>query len=191
MNEDKIKDLIKKLDDGECLIAGSDESILMNEISKETRKLTFEINTIYHSKEEVRSILSKITGNKIDDTFTLFAPIYIDFGRNLKIGKNVFINAGCSFQDQGGITIGDNVNIGHQCVFATLNHGFKENEKGNLLPKRIVVKPYAWIGSHSIILPGVTIGENAVIGAGSVVTKDVPDNAIAVGNPAKIIKFIK
>lgn len=191
MNEDKIKDLIKKLDDGECLIAGSDESILMNEISKETRKLTFEINTIYHSEEEIRSILSKITGNKIDDTFTLFAPIYIDFGRNLKIGRNVFINAGCSFQDQGGIIIGDNVNIGHQCVFATLNHGFKENEKGNLLPKRIVVKPYAWIGSHSIILPGVTIGENAVIGAGSVVTKDVPDNAIAVGNPAKIIKFIK
>lgn len=191
MNEDKIKDLIKKLDHGECLIAGSDESILMNEISKNTRKLTFEINTVYHSDEEIRNILSQITGTKIDNTFTLFAPIYIDFGRNLKIGKNVFINAGCSFQDQGGIKIGDNVNIGHQCVFATLNHGLKENEKGNLLPKSIVIKSFARIGSHSIILPGVTIGENAIVGAGSVVTKDVPDNAIAVGNPAKIIKYIK
>ena len=75
-------------------------------------------------------------------------------------------------------------------IFASLNHGLKKEERYDLIPKKIVIKDYAWIGSKSVILPGVTIGENAVVGAGSVVTKDVPDNAIVAGNPAKIIKYI-
>ena len=185
-----LNDLLKHLNEGKSLLRGNQYNLLMHNISKETRKLTFEINTKYHDEEEIIELMEKITGQKIDNEFSLFPPIYIDFGKNLKIGKHVFINAGCAFQDQGRIEIGNYVNIGHECIFASLNHGLKKEERYDLIPKKIVIKDYAWIGSKSVILPGVTIGENAVVGAGSVVTKDVPDNVVVAGNPARIIKYI-
>ena len=169
--EVSLKELLDYLNKGKTLKQGNEYKALMHKVSSETRKLTFEINTKYHDEKELIEIMEKIIDQKLDENFSLFPPIYIDFGKNLKIGKHVFINAGCAFQDQGGIEIGNYVN--------------------NLIPKKIVIKDYAWIGSKSVILPGVTIGENAVVGAGSVVTKDVPDNTVVAGNPARIIKTIK
>ena len=121
----------------------------------------------------------------------MFVPFTADFGKNIKIGKNVFINSGCRFQDQGGITIGDGSLIGHNVVLATINHDYNPKKRGTMYLKPIVLKENSWIGSNATILPGITIGENSIVAAGSVVTKDVPANTIVAGNPAKFMSNLE
>ena len=162
----------------------------MNRASDEARRITFELNGAYHSMPEVRDLFARLFGRPVDPTFRVFPPFYTDFGKNITVGKNVFINACCHFQDQGGITLGDNCLVGHNVVFATLNHGFAPEERQSMLPAPIVVGRNVWIGSNSTILQGVTIGDNSIIAAGSVVTKDVPANAIVAGVPARFIRSI-
>lgn len=164
--------------------------VFLNEMSNEARKITFELNNAYHTPEEVRQMLSRLFGRQVDETLRVFPPFYTDFGKNITIGKNVFINACCHFQDQGGITLGDGCLIGHNVVFATLNHGFAPADRASLYPAPIVLGKNVWIGSNSTLLQGIRIGDNAVIGAGSVVTKDVPANTIVGGVPAKILRQI-
>lgn len=158
--------------------------------SFEAMKITSELNTSYHTQEEIRELLTKLTGKKIDDSFCMFPPFYTDFGKNITIGKNVFINTCCHFQDQGGIFIGNGVLIGHNVTLATLNHGFAVEDRGTTYPAPIVIKDNVWIGASSVIVAGVTIGENSIIAAGAVVTKDIPANVVAGGVPAKVIKKI-
>lgn len=162
----------------------------MNRASDEAHRITFELNGAYHSMPEVRDLFTHLFGKPVDPSFRVFPPFYTDFGKNITVGKNVFINACCHFQDQGGITLGDNCLVGHNVVFATLNHGFAPEERQSMLPAPIVVGRNVWIGSNSTILPGVTIGDNSIIAAGSVVTKDVPANAIVAGVPARFIRSI-
>ena len=162
----------------------------MNRASDEARRITFELNGAYHSMPEVRDLFARLFGKPVDPSFRVFPPFYTDFGQNITVGKNVFINACCHFQDQGGITLGDNCLVGHNVVFATLNHGFAPEERQSMLPAPIVVGRNVWIGSNSTILQGVTIGDNSIIAAGSVVTKDVPANAIVAGVPARFIRSI-
>lgn len=107
------------------------------------------------------------------------------------MGKNVFINSGCRFQDQGGITIGDGALIGHNVVLATLNHDFSPKKRSTMHPAPIVIGKNVWIGANATVVPGVTIGDGAIIAAGAVVTKDVPKNAVAAGVPAKVIKYLE
>ena len=126
----------------------------------------------------------------MDETFSLFSPFTTDFGKNITVGKDVFINSGCRFQDHGGITIDDGAQIGHNVVIATLNHNFIPEKRRNMFAKPVHIGKNVWIGSNSTVLPGITIGENAVVGAGSVVTKDVPPMTVVAGNPARIIKEI-
>lgn len=164
--------------------------VFLNEMSNEARKITFELNNAYHTPEEVRQILSRLFGRQVDETLRVFPPFYTDFGKNITIGKNVFINACCHFQDQGGITLGDGCLIGHNVVFATLNHGFAPANRASLYPAPIVLGKNVWVGSNSTLLQGIRIGDNAVIGAGSVVTKDVPANTIVGGVPARILRQI-
>ena len=164
--------------------------VFLNEMSNEARKITFELNNAYHTPEEVRQMLSRLFGRQVDETLRVFPPFYTDFGKNTTIGKNVFINACCHFQDQGGITLGDGCLIGHNVVFATLNHGFAPTDRASLYPAPIVLGKNVWVGSNSTLLQGIRIGDNAVIGAGSVVTKDVPANTIVGGVPARILRQI-
>lgn len=162
----------------------------MNDMSNEARRITFELNNTYHTPEEVRNLLSRLFGKTVDESFRVFPPFYTDFGKNITVGKNVFINACCHFQDHGGVSLGDGCQIGHNAVFATLNHGLAPEDRQTTYPAPITLGKNVWVGSNSTILQGVTIGDNAVIAAGAVVTKDVPENTIVGGVPARIIRKI-
>lgn len=176
---------------GTYVEAGSELFQSFHKFSQKALKITNELNNKYHTPEEIRKIFSQLTQSKVPDTFGMFPPFYTDCGINIKIGENVFINSCCRFQDQGGIEIGDGSLIGHNTTIATLNHDFAPTKRQNLTPKSVKIGKNVWIGSDCTILPGVEIGDGAIIGAGSVVTKSIPSNTIAVGNPARIIKEIK
>ena len=163
---------------------------LMRSYSREAQKITMEINTKYHEPEELKALFEELIGQKIEGSFGLFPPFYTDFGKNIHIGKDVFINAGCKFQDQGGIVIGDGALIGHGVVLATLNHDKTPEKRQSLHPGKIVIGKGVWIGANATVTSSVTIGDHAIIAAGSVVTKDVPARMIAGGVPARIIKSI-
>lgn len=162
----------------------------MNEMSDEARRITFQLNTAYHTPEEVRRLLSELFGYTVPASLRVFPPFYTDFGKNISVGENVFINACCHFQDHGGVTLGDGCQIGHNVVFATLNHGLAPEDRAFTYPAPIVLERNVWVGSNATILQGVTIGENAVVAAGAVVTRDVPANIIVGGVPAKFIRKI-
>lgn len=160
-------------------------------ICQETVKTCMEINSVYHTPEELVDLMSKLTGKNVDASFRMYPPFYTDFGRNITFGKNVFLNSGCKFQDQGGITIGDNCLIGHNAVLATANHALElaKNRKLNYAPIKICDN--VWLGANVTVLQGVTIGEWAVVAAGAVVTKDVEPYTIVGGVPAKFIKKVE
>ena len=172
------------------IIAGSEAHLHMHEMSENSRKITSEINNSFHTASEIRELFSLLTGDEIDEGFALFPPFYADYGKNIKIGKCVFINSGCCFQDQGGIEIGDNTLIGQQVVIATLNHDFLPEMRGNMTPAPVKIGKNVWIGAHATILPGITIGDGSIIAAGAVVTKDVPEKVVVAGVPARILKEI-
>lgn len=161
------------------------------ELCQEAVKDCMELNNHYHTPEEIREIMSRLTGKTIDGTFRLYPPFYADFGKNIRFGKEVFINSGCHFQDQGGIEIGDGTMIGHNVVLATINHDLNpaNNRKNHYAPVKI--GNHVWIGSNATILPGVTIGDWAVVAAGAVVTKDVPELTVVGGVPAKVLKRLQ
>lgn len=134
--------------------------------------------------------MERLTGRNVDPSFRMFPPFSTDCGKNTILGKNVFINAGCRFQDQGGLTISEGCQVGHNVVIATLNHDFHPERRQSIIPAPVVLQKNVWVGSNSTILPGVTIGENSVIAAGAVVSKDVPANVIVGGVPAKVIRSL-
>ena len=188
MNTEQFKE---RMDRQTYIEANSEAHLYMHEMAQRARMITAEINSGYHSPEQLRAMFSELIGKRVDDGFGLFPPFYADYGQNITVGKNVFINSGCCFQDQGGVEIGDNVLIGQQVVIATLNHELNPAKRANMLPAPVKIGNGVWIGAHATILAGVTIGEGAVIAAGAVVTKDVPAFAVVGGVPARIIKTVK
>ena len=176
---------------GEDADADQDRQLTDNGLFQEAIKITMEINNRYHTPEELHDLMEQLIGKNIDDSFRMFPPFYTDFGKNITIGKNVFINSGCHFQDQGGVWIGDGVLLGHNVVVATINHDLdpKNNCKNHYAP--VTIQDHVWIGSNVTILPGVTIGEWASVAAGAVVTKNVESYTVVGGVPAKVIKRVE
>ena len=163
---------------------------LMRFYAREAQKITMEINTKYHEPEEMAELFSKLIGKPVGEGFGLFPPFYADFGKNITVGNNVFINSDCKFQDQGGIFIDDGALIGHGVVLATLNHDLDPEKRQQLHPAPIHIGKRVWIGANATVTQGVTIGDNAVVAAGAVVNRDVPANTIVGGVPAKVIRTI-
>ncbi|RZJ29369.1 MAG: sugar O-acetyltransferase [Flavobacterium sp.] len=160
-------------------------------VIKKAMRTTAKLNTlITDDSQEINAIFSELIGRKVDETFFLIPPFYTDFGENITIGKNVFVNHACTFMDRGGITIGDNVLIGPKVNLITTNHPIDPAQRRATISHPITIKNGAWIGVGATILPGVTIGENTIVAAGAVVTKDIPDNVVAGGIPAKIISSL-
>lgn len=186
----ELDDLLKTLNAGETITGDSPLHQVMHRASQDALRVTGELNGGYHEPAQVRELLAQLTGRPVDETVTLFPPFNADFGKNIILGKRIFINAGCKFQDQGGVTIGDDSLIGHNVVIATLNHDLDPARRADMHPAPVVIGRNVWIGSNVTVLPGVTIGENAVVAAASVVTKDVPANTIVVGSPARVVRSL-
>lgn len=183
------RDVFERMKAGESLRPDDPQFSKVMEVITRTQELSIQLNTSTHI-DQVRERLSEIMGSAIDKSTRIFAPFYTNFGRFITLGKNVFINHACSFLDLGGITIEDDVLIGPKVNLITENHPLNSTDRQTLVLKQIVIKRNAWIGAAATILPGVTIGENAVVAAGAVVSKDVPANTIVGGIPAKIINAI-
>lgn len=190
VSNQSTKNVFEQLREGETVTPDNPEAYKLREASSATRKLLVQMNNAA-DPAEIRTLLSQITGSEIDESVAVFTPLYINYGKNTKIGKNVFINFDCVFLDLGGITIEDNVLIAPKVSLLSEGHPVSPEERQSLVPGHIQIKKGAWIGAGATILPGVTIGENAVVAAGAVVSKDVPVNTIVGGVPAKIIKTIE
>ena len=184
----QIRALMKR---GTPMIFGTDLLKSFYEYGQEALKITMELNNKYHTPDEVRELFSKLIARKVDKNTLILPPFYTEFGKNTKLGKHVFINTCCHFQDNGGIEIGDHTMLGSNVTIATLNHEFDPKKRLNAISKPVKIGKNVWIGANVTILPGVSIGDNSIIGAASVVTKDVPANTLAYGVPCKAIRKIK
>lgn len=185
-----LQAFLDHLNSGKTVHGGSEAHLFMHGVSQEALRITAEINGSYHEPAALRALFSALIGKPVDESFGLFPPFYTDCGKNITVGKNVFINMGCKFQDQGGISIGDGALIGHNVVLATLNHARAPEERSSMIPAPIRIGKRVWIGANATVLPGISIGDGAIVAAGAVVTKDVPENTVVGGVPARFIRTI-
>ena len=181
------KDIFERERAGEIISLDDPEYSKIFELIIEAQKITAEMNTGYRTPQEERDLFCRLVGVSVDPSFWMLPPFYTDFGKNIRVGKNVFINHCCEFMDRGGITLEDDVLIGPKVNLVTINHPIEPHRRRSTFCAPIVIKRNAWIGVGASVMPGVTIGENAVVAANVVVTKDVAANTIVGGIPAKVI----
>lgn len=183
-------DIFQRMRAGEPLRKEDAEYARFAEVVSRTISLCAAMNATATELDQVREKLSEIIGTRIDESTTIFPPFYTNFGQFIKLGKNVFINHACSFLDIGGITIEDDVQIGPRVNLTSENHPLDPADRKTVLLQPILIKRNAWIGAGATILPGVTIGENSIVAAGAVVSRDVPPNTVVAGVPAKVVKAL-
>ncbi|NBB22178.1 sugar O-acetyltransferase [Runella sp. CRIBMP] len=183
------KNIFERMLEGGIIPPDDPQMPYMWEIVNRTLKLNSELNKSTDT-EQIRERLSEIIAKQIDASTTIFVPFYTNFGQHIQLGKNVFINHGCTFLDLGGIIIEDDVLIGPQVCIVTENHPIDPAKRKSLDLKSVTIERNAWIGANATILPGVTVGENSIVAAGAVVAKDVPANTVVGGVPAKELRNI-
>ncbi|WP_133650558.1 sugar O-acetyltransferase [Paraburkholderia flava] len=168
------------------------ESAAMVANVKRAMAITASLNRLtFNDADEVRALFSDLIGRKVDDSFVLAPPFYTTGGLDIRVGRNVFINQNCTFYDLGGLDIGDDVMIGPNVSLITSGHPIEPSQRRNgVIAKPIVIGKNVWIAAGATIIGGVTVGENSVVAAGSVVTRDVPPNTLVGGNPARVIRSI-
>jgi acetyltransferase-like isoleucine patch superfamily enzyme len=184
----ELQDFLDHVNSGAPIESGSQQHRFMHDAAQEAFATTAEINNGHRPPAEVRSLMSRLTGRTVDASVTVFPPFHTEFGKNLRLGRNVFVNLGCRFQDTGGISIGDGTLIGHGSTLTTLNHRLDPARRADMLPSPVVIGRNVWLGAGVTVVPGVTIGDGAVVAAGAVVTKDVPADTVVAGVPARTVR---
>ncbi len=186
-----MKDILQRELDGELIRTDDPEYEAIIGTIWKTMKLASKLNTSLLDVEENRKIFIEIFGKEYDESTVILPPFYVDYGKNITLGKNDWIQQGCTFMDRGGITLGDNVFIAPKVNLVTLNHAVDPALRSATVAKPIVIEDNVWIGIGATVLQGVTIGKNSIVAAGAVVTRDVTPDTIAAGNPARIVKRIE
>ncbi|MBW3088206.1 sugar O-acetyltransferase [Bifidobacterium sp. 82T24] len=185
-----VTDILTRDRNGEPIDPAEPDYAVIGRIINETKRLCAELNTDYHETDEVHAMFERIVGHPVDPTFRLNPPFHTDFGHNIEVGRDVFINWGCTLMDRGGISIGDGTFLGPNVQLITINHDRDPRKRATTISRPIVIGRNVWIGASAIVLQNVTIGDGATIGAGAVITHDVPAGAIAAGVPAKVIGHV-
>jgi acetyltransferase-like isoleucine patch superfamily enzyme len=168
------------------------ESAAMVENTKRAMAITATLNRLsFNDEHEIRALFSELIGKKVDESFLLIPPFYTAGGDEIRVGRNVFVNQNCTFYDLGGLDIADGVMIGPNVSIITTGHPLEPSQRRAVtIGKPIVIERNVWVAAGATIIGGVTVGENSVVAAGSVVTKDVPPNTLVGGNPARVIRAI-
>jgi len=168
------------------------ESAAMVANTRRAMAITARLNRLtFNDAEEIRTVFSELIGQKVDENFLLIPPFYTTGGDEIRVGRNVFVNQNCTFYDLGGLDIADDVIIGPNVNIITSGHPLEPSQRRAVtIGNPIVIERNVWVAAGATVVGGVTIGENSVVAAGSVVTKDVPSNALVGGNPARVIRSI-
>jgi len=181
-HDDRTRTILRRTPESAAMVANVRRAMA---ITAALNRLT------YDDADQVRALFGELVGQAVDASFSLIPPFYTESGVHIRVGRNVFVNQNCTFYDLGGIDIGDEVMIGPNVSLITSGHPLEPSRRRDgVVARPIVIERNVWIAAGATIIGGVTVGENAVVAAGSVVTRDVPPDTLVAGNPARVIRSI-